>query len=91
MLVIEPRPLTPLRTEMMKRGISMRELSHRSGVPYHSLSGILNGRLIQPSNLRKIYEVLDSEPEPLTPEEFFAQADEIAARRPPHKFSLTKA
>lgn len=89
MLATEPRPLTPLRLEMMKRGLSMRELSRRSGVPYASMSGILNGRLIQPTNLRKIQEVIDSEPEPLTPEEYRAQTLEIAGRAGRIKIAIT--
>jgi transcriptional regulator with XRE-family HTH domain len=91
-----PLPLLNLRMKMLRRNLSLREVSKRAGVPYVSASAILNGRLVQPTNLEKLSAAIESVPviPDLSREEYLAQLREIAGRQPQNKISqpgLTKA
>jgi transcriptional regulator with XRE-family HTH domain len=55
-------PLNRLKLEKKKRRLSLREISERSGVHPVSVSGILNGRIIQPRNLAKIEAAIEAAP-----------------------------
>lgn len=74
----ERKRQTHLKIEMLRRDLSLRDLSRISGIHYVSVSGLLNGRIVQPENLRKIVDAIESVPvaeeaEITPPEEFHAQ------------------
>ena len=61
---IIPMHIRELRSQMELKALSLGEVSAAARVPYTAASAILGGRLIQPENLRKIREAIESAPMP---------------------------
>ncbi len=58
MKVIAPLGIRKLRAEMEIKNLSLGDVSKASRIPYPTVSGILNGRLISPDRLERIEDAI---------------------------------
>jgi hypothetical protein len=56
-----PLELRRLKANIALLGFSMTELSDATGIPYASLSRIINGRVRRPAELGKVRQLVDRE------------------------------
>ena len=62
-MIGRPVPLRDLRAKMILRDLTVADVAKAARVPYNTTSGILNGRIIQPSYLQRIIKAIESAPE----------------------------
>lgn len=58
-----PRPMRKLKAQMVLKGLSLGDVSRRSGVPYNQCSEILNGTRVHEAKSVKIRRAIESAPE----------------------------
>ncbi len=57
-------PLRKLKARAIMKDLSIRQISKLAGVPYSTVSQILNGNWIHPEYLERIEKVINQAPNP---------------------------